>query len=139
MGFAVLGVLRAWGCRGRRARSNGGSIRPGRPQFLQSQPPYILLHVYRKLVAVSQVLVFKFTQTCQGLEIHGAWFAARCFVVFRGYALWGLRDWGSWGRGVVEDAAPDPTEALFGQEASLSLRYAQHICRAKSGLATRVT
>ena len=31
------------------------------------------------------------------------------------------------GLGVVEDAAPDPTEALFGQDASLDLRYAQHI------------
>ena len=39
--------------------------------------------------------------------------------------------------GVVEDAVPDSTEALFGQDASLSLRYVQHMCRAKLGLATR--
>jgi len=30
VGFAGVGVLGAWGCRGRRVQSNGGSVRPGR-------------------------------------------------------------------------------------------------------------
>ena len=47
------------------------------PQPLQSQPPYLLLYVRRRLVAVLQVLVLGFTETCKGLGIHAAGFARK--------------------------------------------------------------
>ena len=49
---------------------------------------------------------------------------------YSGVMLCGVFGYGCDGRGVVEDAALDPPVALFFQDASLTLRYAQDTCTA---------